>query len=200
MIHDYDTEAARRNLPRCLGDPTQVCDCHGEWICRPKPDENVPMPAGLIYHNGCNGPCDSLHGPCACGAWHSVYEWQERLKGRTFDGGPPKDAVGPDPGWLDREFRAIKEDAKTWPDWMKQTDSKADEPPKDRGQAPVPGGLIGSAGVAPSGTSFRTYDPVARKFDDEPGAFGSLVTDDIGPTKYPAGLKGWLLWAADQLP
>jgi hypothetical protein len=27
------------------------------------------------------------------------------------------------------------------------------------GQAPVPGGLIGSAGVAPSGSSFRSYVP-----------------------------------------
>jgi hypothetical protein len=24
------------------------------------------------------------------------------------------------PGWLDRELRAIKEDARTWPEWMKR--------------------------------------------------------------------------------
>lgn len=165
MLKPYDESAARHNLPRCLGDPSQVCDCHGEWACRPKSNEMLPMPNGITYRNGSNEPCDILHGPCSCGGWHHVDEWQERLRGRVFP-----------------EAKPVAQQA-------------------------VPGGLIGSAGVSPSSTSFRTYDPVSRKFDNEPGAFAHVQAtsppsdiDDIGPQKYPPGLKGWLYRIADALP
>lgn len=28
------------------------------------------------YNGGCSDPCDMLQGPCACGAWHYLYEWE----------------------------------------------------------------------------------------------------------------------------
>lgn len=28
------------------------------------------------YYNGTNEPCDMLQGPCSCGAWHSLSEWE----------------------------------------------------------------------------------------------------------------------------
>ncbi len=28
----------------------------------------------------------------------------------------------PEPGWLDRQFKSIKESMETWPSWMKQTE------------------------------------------------------------------------------
>ncbi len=36
----------------------------------------IPMPEGVTLHNGQghNTPCDMLHGPCACGAWHGPKE------------------------------------------------------------------------------------------------------------------------------
>lgn len=27
------------------------------------------------YYNGCNDACDMIQGPCACGATHSLTEW-----------------------------------------------------------------------------------------------------------------------------
>ncbi len=31
------------------------------------------------YHNACTDACDMIDGPCACGAWHNVKEWIEKL-------------------------------------------------------------------------------------------------------------------------
>ena len=28
------------------------------------------------FHNACSDPCDMLIGPCACGAWHHLKDWQ----------------------------------------------------------------------------------------------------------------------------
>jgi hypothetical protein len=42
----------------------------------------IVMPVEVDYHNACNERCDVIAGPCACGAWHSVGEWDRR----TIDG------------------------------------------------------------------------------------------------------------------
>lgn len=34
------------------------------------------------YRNACSDPCDMLSGPCACGAWHKLYEWDFERKTR----------------------------------------------------------------------------------------------------------------------
>lgn len=38
------------------------------------------------YHNACSDPCDVLQGPCACGAWHKLYEWDFIKKTRRPTG------------------------------------------------------------------------------------------------------------------
>lgn len=34
----------------------------------------------VTRHNACTDPCDTVSGPCICGAWHTVEEWNEILK------------------------------------------------------------------------------------------------------------------------
>lgn len=36
------------------------------------------------YYNGCNTPCDTLEGPCACGAWHQIGEFKGDFEIRNF--------------------------------------------------------------------------------------------------------------------
>jgi hypothetical protein len=38
----------------------------------------------------------------------------------------PADEGNPEPGWLDRGFKAIQEDSRTWPAWMKRDAAPAD--------------------------------------------------------------------------
>ena len=42
------------------------------------------MPPEMIgkHHNACNEPCDMIHGPCACGAWHNAKEWIIKLQAK----------------------------------------------------------------------------------------------------------------------
>ena len=30
--------------------------------------------------NGTGEPCDMLQGPCACGAWHNLQEWERPIQ------------------------------------------------------------------------------------------------------------------------
>jgi hypothetical protein len=32
------------------------------------------------FWNACTEPCDMLIGPCACGAWHHLYEWPKDVR------------------------------------------------------------------------------------------------------------------------
>jgi hypothetical protein len=34
----------------------------------------------FIRYNGLSEPCDTIDGPCCCGAWHSIEEWESILK------------------------------------------------------------------------------------------------------------------------
>ncbi len=40
-----------------------------------------PLPESMrgSFFNACTDPCDMLHGPCACGAWHTATEWAIKL-------------------------------------------------------------------------------------------------------------------------
>ena len=38
------------------------------------------MPDGIeMYNGGCSEPCDMLVGPCCCGAWHSLDDWNNAM-------------------------------------------------------------------------------------------------------------------------
>jgi hypothetical protein len=46
-------------------------------------NEIIAMPHSLfgLYHNGkTTEPCDMIEGPCACGAWHHFWEWEEAVR------------------------------------------------------------------------------------------------------------------------
>jgi hypothetical protein len=43
----------------------------------------IQMPPEIRYHNGNNERCDMIQGPCACGAYHSISEWDNRFIGPT---------------------------------------------------------------------------------------------------------------------
>ena len=72
--------------PRPQGTPAE--SQHGREPDKVKQDNLVPMPVGWIgqYHNACNNPCDMLHGPCVCGAWHHLNEWIINRKKLTKGG------------------------------------------------------------------------------------------------------------------
>ena len=36
----------------------------------------IVMPDHIDMHNGIHERCDMLVGPCACGTWHSLKDWE----------------------------------------------------------------------------------------------------------------------------
>lgn len=40
----------------------------------------VRMPEHIEIYNACNEPCDVLIGPCSCGAWHSIKDWDDKIE------------------------------------------------------------------------------------------------------------------------
>jgi cell division septum initiation protein DivIVA len=73
--------------------------------------------------------------------WYVQEDLPPKVKGRypTFEAAvavirkaagmdaAPAGESNPEPGWLDRGFKAIQEDSKTWPAWMKRDAAPADE-------------------------------------------------------------------------
>ena len=39
----------------------------------------IAMPEYVEMHNGTHERCDMLIGPCACGAWHTIECWDEKI-------------------------------------------------------------------------------------------------------------------------
>lgn len=40
----------------------------------------VVMPEHINVYNASHERCDMLIGPCSCGAWHRMSDWQEKIK------------------------------------------------------------------------------------------------------------------------
>lgn len=40
----------------------------------------VPMPEDIKIYNGSNETCDMLIGPCSCGGWHSIEDWNGKIE------------------------------------------------------------------------------------------------------------------------
>lgn len=43
----------------------------------------IGMPASILgrYRNGqTTEPCDMIEGPCVCGAWHHLYDWDDEVR------------------------------------------------------------------------------------------------------------------------
>ena len=59
---------------------TQLADAQ-ETIkhLRGKAEFDMPDDMRGKHFNACTDPCDMIDGPCACGAWHNVKEWLEKL-------------------------------------------------------------------------------------------------------------------------
>lgn len=38
------------------------------------------MPEHINVYNASHERCDMLIGPCSCGAWHRMSDWQEKIK------------------------------------------------------------------------------------------------------------------------
>ena len=41
----------------------------------------IDLPSEIVgeFWNACTDPCDTLCGPCVCGAWHHIHDWPEWL-------------------------------------------------------------------------------------------------------------------------
>ena len=45
----------------------------------------IIMPEHINMHNACNERCDMLIGPCACGAWHKLKDWEDRIPKKEIE-------------------------------------------------------------------------------------------------------------------
>jgi len=46
---------------------------------------SLPMPSNVEIYNASGTMCDTLEGPCCCGAWHTAEEIALKLREAGFD-------------------------------------------------------------------------------------------------------------------